>query len=192
MGEALSDHKPLPVGRLTRVERLALESLRRCTGTKEKPAESSAALVELVEQARAKGFEIWKPEATYVAPSELRLLSLLAMSQRVALDIELIEPTLSTALSRASLMLLREGIRLGFGTVTRVQPDAPKTCKRDIAEGRKSLRMKALRYAREQGIMSPQDFMKLGVSRQYLSQLCARGDFIRVRPALYRASASTP
>lgn len=185
MGEALSGDKVLPVARLTRVECLTLARLRSCRSEQA----VSCVLAELVIQARASGLEIWSAEATYVAPSELRLLSLLAMSQRVTLDMGLIEPKLSSALSRASLELLREGIRLGFGTVTRAQPDAPKVCKRESIEGRKSLRMKALRHAREQGIMSPQDFMKLGVSRQYLSQLCARGDFVRVRPALYCAAA---
>ncbi|MCA0210651.1 MAG: type IV toxin-antitoxin system AbiEi family antitoxin domain-containing protein [Proteobacteria bacterium] len=189
MVEALAGEKPLPVGRLTRVERLSLEHLRACAAVQQ--AASCTAMAELIAQARASGFEIWRVEATYAAPSELRLLGLLAMSQRATLDMELIEPTLSSALSRASLKLLREGIRLGFGTVTRVQPDAPKACTRESFEGRKSLRMKALRQAREQGIMSPRDFMKLGVSRQYLSQLCARGDFVRVRPALYCANTGS-
>jgi len=188
MGKALLTDKPLPIGRLTRVECLALECLRACSDTGRADTAPCTALKELVEQAREGGFEIWRPEAFHVAQSELRLLSMLAISQRVTLDIGRIEPALGAALLRAAPALQRDGIKLGFGTITRVQPGLRKIVQRVPVEGRKSLRMKAIRHARERGTMSPREFQAIGVTRQYLSQLCARGDFIRIRPALYRAN----
>lgn len=155
--------------------------------------EAGGAIRAMLADLDGHGITVWRLDAPHAAAEELQLLAWLAAAQREAVPDKSIPPS---ALA-CGAALHAAGHHLPYRALLRVPPDAgarrprsptPHVRPRKPEERARSgsLRTRAIMLARRERELSVQDFLRIGISRQYLSRLCAYGDLVRVGFARYR------
>jgi hypothetical protein len=200
------------LARAGRAERHLIEALRAFATGDDVSLRSAPivadALRPLAMEARQAGYAIWPIGATYASADELKLVGWLALLQRERtcwlLDVDVVLADLlkraATALKSQQQLPYKAVLRAEFaedqaGLNSDAAPDRLDNklrthlpVPRATLAMRDSVRERAVAYARKHGRVSTRDLNAIGLSRQYLSDLCRRGTFVRIRHGLYEAS----
>lgn len=181
--------RPLPISRLARSRRDVLARLRseaQKTGCDWGESDLGRnPIAELVCRAKASGLIFWRPEASHVASSEIVLLSWLALAQRPNFRMPLDDELLRRSVIATSRHLQAEGIFLPFGSFHKRSSNLGAGSDA-LSRPTDAARIKALRFASGRPAVSSRDLIGLGLSRHLIRSLCANGDLVRVRHALYK------
>lgn len=196
------------LARLSRMERQVIESLRAYAARAEPPGNllegARAALASLASAVRRQGYEVRPVNAMLLTGDEARLIGWLALCQRDQPDILVpIDPDLEDLLARAAnalkpghLLPYQAVLRAGFVASDRARPSRsargdgrPFEPPRRKA-GKDTASARAIAYVRAHGRVSTSDLCATGLSHQYLSILCHKGDLLRVRHGYYEAPPS--
>ncbi|MFD1103833.1 type IV toxin-antitoxin system AbiEi family antitoxin domain-containing protein [Sphingobium olei] len=160
-------------------------------------ADGQRAFASLVTLARHRGVTIFPPDARFISDGEIELLANLAAAQRQACrTFATIDVNEFNALLQCAMVLRDAGIWLpmaGLHGMAAVRPAHAERTERP--EGRfvtGIARARALSLVRSREVASTDEFVQIGVSRQYVSQLCKDGYIQRVRHGWYRAAPSLP
>lgn len=185
---------------MSHVERAVLMLVRRhadpsnmgaVAGAEDGPAAAIRAMLTEVNRGKIRA-----PGAPYVSDAELDLVAGLASAQRMIVA----KDPVTAGVHRCASSLFIAGYRLPFRAMLRGRPNLqarseppPRLPGKSRASGtarttprQASLRTTAILMARGRDSLSAKDFIQIGISRQYLSRLCAYGDFVRIGPARYR------
>lgn len=182
-------------GRAGRTERHVLGALRGLAH--DMPVDgafapqAAAALRRLADAASALGHAIRPVGSASLGADEMRLLGWLACFQRQQLDLpappeaELADPL------RAAASALKPGHVLPYHVVLWIGDNPSASVPAGTWAGPSSLRHRVVAHVRKHGRASTQALQSLGLSRQYLSELCLKGALVRVGHGLYEAPAGT-
>lgn len=151
--------------------------------------EAADALRRLATAALACGHAIQPAGSVSLGPDEMRLLGWLAGFQRQERNPPPPADATLAALLRAAATALKPDQLLPYHVVLWIGGRPSETAPAGAWAGPISLRHRAIAHVRQHGRASAKALQSLGLSRQYLSELCQRGALVRVAHGLYEAPA---
>jgi len=183
------------LARTGRAERHVVQALR--AGVHGTPGNAGASdeagrlLHALARQAHAIGYEILPVGAAYLGKDEARLLGWLAYFQREERETLLVDGALIAPLKQAATALradqrLPYQVLLWANRFTPAEERSPPPA-RFQQVGRTTVRSRAIAHTQAHGRVSAQALRSIGLSHQYLSQLCLKGALVRVGHGFYEA-----
>lgn len=151
------------------------------------------AFTDLSTIAKCQGVAIFSVESPFVSEGEILLLTQIATTQRLhGRALIQADTSLCNALFRCAVALKDAGIWLPRATlaeVASVSSSNPENLPMQF--GRHGMaRARALSLVRSREAASTEEFLSIGISRQYVSRLCKDGYLQRVRHGWYRAAPS--
>lgn len=149
------------------------------------------AFSNLADMAQRRGAVIFARESPFVGDAEIEILTRIAAAQRLGRRAPSHGGGMECdALLRCAMVLREAGIWLPLAASaggSRRQPERGALARHRFAKG-EAVRARALSLARSRQVASTEEFAAVGVSRQYVSQLCKNGYLERVRYGWYRAA----
>lgn len=197
----------LRLARLCRRERQIIHAMRLISESRGAcdmlAPDGEAALSRLVQQARDLGYLIQKSHAEFVSQDERTLIGWLALCQRDCCDMAEaatsgLHDTLraaAEALRPSHLLPYQTVFKADFGLTQRDELHAGAgngtTFSQDLAQPtlHRSIRARAVAFAREHGRVSTRQLNEIGVTSPYLKALRKRGALIRVKHGFYEVPA---
>lgn len=195
------------LARASRLERQVIETMRLLASRSGDSGWFSAAcnlaLADLVRLAVRKGYDIWAPGSDHIGPDELAFVGWLALCQReYSKTSAVIDRELQTAFQEAATLLkathflpYQAVLRGGFASGHPLAQLAPRSgpcharskASRDHAEWPQydTLRGRAVAFVREHGRVSTRQLNAIGLTSQYVRNLCLKGALVRVRHGYY-------
>ncbi|OJY68582.1 MAG: hypothetical protein BGP16_04860 [Sphingobium sp. 66-54] len=191
------------LARTGRMERHVIQVLRGgihgVSGGAVLPGPAVSALHALARQACAVGYDIMPVDAAYLSASEATLLGWLAYFQREEREQILVDSDLIALLRQAAGALATSDHRLPYQVLLWADRDSPSDVQSIARQhpapplsrleqvGQATVRARAIAHTRAHGRVSTGVLRSLGISRQYLSQLCLKGALVRVGHGFYEA-----
>lgn len=191
------------LARTGRVERHVVQVLRGgvhgVSGSAVPSGKAVPALHALSRQARNIGYEILPVDAAYLSASEATLLGWLTYFQREEREQVLVDGALIALLRQAASALIASDQRLPYQVLLWADRDSPSDVESIARQrpapplsrfqqvGQATVRARAIAHTRAHGRVSTGALRSLGISRQYLSQLCLKGALVRVGHGFYEA-----
>lgn len=195
------------LARASRLERQVIENMRLLASRSGESGWFSSAcnlaLADLVHLAVGQGYEIWAPGSDHIGPDELTLVGWLALCQREYLKTSaVIDRELQVPLHEAARLIkpthflpyqavLKGGFASGHSlALPPSRSGASQQRRKAPREYSKwpqcdTLRGRAVAFVREHGRVSTKQLSALGLTTQYVSNLCLKGALIRVRHGYY-------
>lgn len=154
--------------------------------------DAKGAFSNLADIARRRGAVIFARESPFVGDTEIEILTRIAAAQRqMGRVLPRTDSIEFDALLRCATVLREASIWLPLATSAgnaRQQAGCKQFAPQRFAKG-EAVRARALSLARSRELASTEEFAAIGVSRQYVSQLCKNGYLERVRYGWYRAAS---